>query len=93
MTRTIRLLLLVLGLGIAASLVWRAGPRLIAGMLARVGRTFHRDQIAALRNLHPQPLLQANKIAAVAADKRGQKRVALEFQRDLLAGRRAGSPR
>jgi len=39
-TRTIRLLLLVLGLGIAASLVWRAGPRLIAGMLARVGWRF-----------------------------------------------------
>lgn len=37
MTRTVRLLLLVLGLGIVALLVWRAGPRLVLNMLARVG--------------------------------------------------------
>ena len=40
MTRTIRLLLLVLGLGVAALLVWHEGPRTLAGMLARVGWRF-----------------------------------------------------
>src|SRR6059036_2278088 len=39
-TRTLRLLLLVVGLSVAASLVWYEGPRLIAGMLARVGWRF-----------------------------------------------------
>jgi hypothetical protein len=37
---TARLLLLAGGLGIAAWLVWRAGPRLVWSMLARVGWSF-----------------------------------------------------
>jgi hypothetical protein len=39
-TRTIRPLFLVLGLGIVAWLVWRAGPRLVLNMLTRVGWSF-----------------------------------------------------
>jgi hypothetical protein len=40
LTRTVRLLLLVLGLGIVALLVWHAGPRLVLSMLGRVGWSF-----------------------------------------------------
>jgi hypothetical protein len=39
-TRTVRLLFLVLGLGIVAWLVWRAGPQLVLNMLTRVGWSF-----------------------------------------------------
>ena len=37
MTRLVRLLLLVLGLGVVVFLVWHAGVRVVMGMLVRVG--------------------------------------------------------
>jgi hypothetical protein len=40
LTRTVRLLLLVLGLGIVALLVWHAGPRLVLSMVGRIGWNF-----------------------------------------------------
>jgi hypothetical protein len=39
-TRTARLLLLAIGFGIVVLLVWRAGVRMVADMLARVGWGF-----------------------------------------------------
>src|SRR5438067_411320 len=39
-TRRVRLLLLVLGLGVVVFLVWQAGVRVVMGMLVRVGWSF-----------------------------------------------------
>jgi hypothetical protein len=50
LTRTIRLLLLVLGLGIVAFLIWDAGPRLVLTMLRRIGWSFF--AVAGLYALH-----------------------------------------
>jgi hypothetical protein len=49
-TRIVRLLLLVLGLGMVALLVWRVGPRLVLNMLARVGWSF--PAVAAIYAAH-----------------------------------------
>ena len=40
MTRTVRLLLLIAGIGVLVLIVWRAGPELVLGMLAQVGWSF-----------------------------------------------------
>ncbi len=52
---------------------------------AQLRRALDGNQIAALGEPDAELLLQAHKIAAVAAGQRGQQRIALEFQRDLLA--------
>lgn len=57
-------------------------------LLARFGCALHGDQIASLRNSYAEALLQAHEIAAVASDKGGKQRVALEFERYLLAAGR-----
>jgi hypothetical protein len=50
LTRTVRLLLLVLGLAIFALLVWHAGPRLVLSMLRCIGWSFF--AVAGIYVLH-----------------------------------------
>ena len=54
-------------------------------MLARLRCAFHGNQIASLRHSYTESLLQTHEIAAVAPDKGGKQRVALEFECHLLA--------